>query len=108
MVGTVYLAPEPGAEPFVTAGQAVQAKTQVCIVEVMKLMNSVVAGCDGREQDTTASGGAPDEPGRMEKSESASANGAAGPDAGGSQGAGSGRGKTRGGPAKKQGGLTPG
>ena len=47
MVGTVYLAPEPDAEPFVTAGQSVQAGTQVCIVEVMKLMNSVTAGCDG-------------------------------------------------------------
>jgi acetyl-CoA carboxylase biotin carboxyl carrier protein len=47
MVGTVYLAPEPGAAPFVTLGQAVEADTQVCIVEVMKLMNSVVAGCKG-------------------------------------------------------------
>ena len=67
-----------------------------------------VAGCDGREQDTTASGGAPDAPGQMEKPESASVNSAAGPDAGGSQGAGSGRGKTRVGPGKKQSGLTPG
>lgn len=47
MVGTVYLAPEPGAPPFVTVGQPVEAGTQVCIVEVMKLMNSVTAGCRG-------------------------------------------------------------
>ena len=47
MVGTVYLAPEPGAKPFVEVGQVVKAGTQICIVEVMKLLNSVTAGCDG-------------------------------------------------------------
>jgi acetyl-CoA carboxylase biotin carboxyl carrier protein len=47
MVGTVYLAPEPGARPFVEIGQSVEADTQVCIVEVMKLMNSIVAGRKG-------------------------------------------------------------
>jgi acetyl-CoA carboxylase biotin carboxyl carrier protein len=47
MVGTVYMAPEPGAPPFVTLGQAVEPDTQICIVEVMKLMNSVTAGCRG-------------------------------------------------------------
>ena len=47
MVGTVYLAPEPGARPFVSVGQAVEAGSQLCIVEVMKLMNSVTAGCRG-------------------------------------------------------------
>jgi acetyl-CoA carboxylase biotin carboxyl carrier protein len=47
MVGTVYLAPEPGAPPFVGIGQRVEAHTQVCIVEVMKLMNMVLAGHAG-------------------------------------------------------------
>ena len=47
MVGTVYLAPEPGAPPFVQVGQSVEADTQVGIVEVMKLMNSIVAGQKG-------------------------------------------------------------
>jgi acetyl-CoA carboxylase biotin carboxyl carrier protein len=47
MVGTVYLAPEPGARPFVTVGQEVDADTQVCIVEVMKLMNAIPAGAAG-------------------------------------------------------------
>lgn len=47
MVGTVYLAPEPGARPFVEVGQAVEAGTQLCIVEVMKLMNAVTAGRKG-------------------------------------------------------------
>ncbi len=47
MVGTVYHAPEPGAAPFVTVGQRVSPQDQVCIVEVMKLMNSITAGCHG-------------------------------------------------------------
>lgn len=47
MVGTFYRAPEPGAAPFVQPGQAVQADTTVCIIEVMKLMNTLPAGVDG-------------------------------------------------------------
>ena len=47
MVGTFYLAPEPGARPFVEAGQRVEPETTVCIIEVMKLMNSIPAGAKG-------------------------------------------------------------
>ncbi|HEY2815648.1 MAG TPA: acetyl-CoA carboxylase biotin carboxyl carrier protein [Casimicrobiaceae bacterium] len=47
MVGTFYRAPEPGARPFVDAGQQVTAETIVCIIEVMKLMNSIPAGASG-------------------------------------------------------------
>jgi acetyl-CoA carboxylase biotin carboxyl carrier protein len=47
MVGTFYRAPEPGARPFVEVGQAVTPNTTVCIIEVMKLMNSIPAGCNG-------------------------------------------------------------
>jgi acetyl-CoA carboxylase biotin carboxyl carrier protein len=47
MVGTVYHAPEPGAAPFVQLGQMVAPEDQICIVEVMKLMNSITAGCHG-------------------------------------------------------------
>ena len=43
MVGTFYRAPEPGAPPFVAIGQKVVAGTIVCIIEVMKLMNSIAA-----------------------------------------------------------------
>jgi acetyl-CoA carboxylase biotin carboxyl carrier protein len=43
MMGTVYRAPEPGAAPYVQPGQRVEAGQQVCIVEVMKLMNAVHA-----------------------------------------------------------------
>ncbi len=46
-VGTFYRAPLPGAEPFVQPGQRVEADTIVCIIEVMKLMNSIPAGCAG-------------------------------------------------------------
>ncbi len=47
MVGTFYRAPEPGARPFVDVGQKVSPDTTVCIIEVMKLMNSIPAGCSG-------------------------------------------------------------
>lgn len=47
MVGTFYRSPEPGAKPFVDVGQRVKPDTVVCIIEVMKLMNSVEAGVKG-------------------------------------------------------------
>ena len=47
MVGTFYCAPEPGAKPFVQVGQKVEPDTTVCIIEVMKLMNSIAAGVAG-------------------------------------------------------------
>ena len=47
MVGTFYRAPEPGAPPFVSVGQKVTPDTTVCIIEVMKLMNSIPAGTSG-------------------------------------------------------------
>ncbi|MBE0592667.1 MAG: acetyl-CoA carboxylase biotin carboxyl carrier protein [Gemmatimonadales bacterium] len=47
MVGTFYRAPEPGARPFVEVGAVVDSSTTVCIIEVMKLMNSIMAPCRG-------------------------------------------------------------
>ena len=47
MVGTFYRAPEPGAKPFVEVGTRVKPDTIVCIIEVMKLMNSGPAGVAG-------------------------------------------------------------
>lgn len=47
MVGTFYRASEPGARPFAEVGQHVEAETTVCIIEVMKLMNSIPAGEKG-------------------------------------------------------------
>jgi acetyl-CoA carboxylase biotin carboxyl carrier protein len=47
MVGTVYLAPEPGAPPFVKIGDAVTDGT-LCIIEAMKTMNPVPSPAAGR------------------------------------------------------------
>jgi acetyl-CoA carboxylase biotin carboxyl carrier protein len=47
MVGTFYLAPSPGAPPFVEAGSKVEPGTVVGIIEVMKLMNEIEAGMRG-------------------------------------------------------------
>jgi acetyl-CoA carboxylase biotin carboxyl carrier protein len=47
MVGTFYRSPGPGEAPFVELGSPVEEHTQVCILEVMKLMSSVVAGAPG-------------------------------------------------------------
>lgn len=45
--GTFYRAPQPGAPPFVSVGDQVGPETVVGIVETMKLMNPVHAGCSG-------------------------------------------------------------
>ena len=47
MVGTFYRASAPGAAPYVAVGQQVEADSTLCIIEVMKLMNSVAAGARG-------------------------------------------------------------
>ncbi|WP_245561323.1 acetyl-CoA carboxylase biotin carboxyl carrier protein [Erythrobacter cryptus] len=47
MVGTCYLAPEPGAAPFVTVGQAVKEGDTLLIVEAMKVMNPITAPRSG-------------------------------------------------------------
>ncbi len=46
-LGNFYVAPKPGAPPFVSLGQAVGVDDTVAIVEVMKLMNHVPAGVSG-------------------------------------------------------------
>jgi acetyl-CoA carboxylase biotin carboxyl carrier protein len=43
MVGTAYLAPEPGAEPFVKAGDKVKKGQTLLIIEAMKVMNPIPA-----------------------------------------------------------------
>jgi acetyl-CoA carboxylase biotin carboxyl carrier protein len=47
MLGTFYRAEAPGAAPFVEVGARVEPDTVVCIIEVMKMMNSVPAGVSG-------------------------------------------------------------
>jgi acetyl-CoA carboxylase biotin carboxyl carrier protein len=48
MLGTFYRASAPGEEPFVDVGSEVEPDTVVCLIEVMKMMNSVKAGVAGR------------------------------------------------------------
>ena len=59
MVGTFYRAPAPDAPPFVEVGAVVEAHTQVCIIEVMKLMHSVAAGARGTVAEVCRENGAP-------------------------------------------------
>ncbi len=43
MVGTAYLAPEPGAAPYVSVGRAVAKGDTLLIIEAMKVMNPIAA-----------------------------------------------------------------
>jgi acetyl-CoA carboxylase biotin carboxyl carrier protein len=43
MVGTAYLAAEPGAPDFVSVGKVVKAGDTLLIVEAMKVMNPITA-----------------------------------------------------------------
>jgi acetyl-CoA carboxylase biotin carboxyl carrier protein len=47
ILGSFYRSPKPGGPPFVEIGDKVETDSVVCIVEVMKLMNSVAAGVAG-------------------------------------------------------------
>lgn len=47
LLGTFYSTPKPGEPAFVKIGDRVEPDTVVCIIEVMKLMNSVAAGITG-------------------------------------------------------------
>ena len=43
MVGTFYIAPSPGSEPFVKAGDVVRKGQTIAIIEAMKIMNEIEA-----------------------------------------------------------------
>ncbi len=47
IVGTAYLAPEPGAKKFVEIGKKIKKGDSVMIVEAMKTMNHVPSSSDG-------------------------------------------------------------
>ena len=59
MVGTFYRASAPGAKPFVETGDRVERETVVCIIEVMKLMNSIRAGVSGTVREIRVENGEP-------------------------------------------------
>jgi acetyl-CoA carboxylase biotin carboxyl carrier protein len=47
MVGTAYLASEPGTPPFVSVGDSVKPGDTLLIVEAMKVMNPITASKAG-------------------------------------------------------------
>ena len=47
IVGTAYLAPEPGAKPFVSVGKKIKKGETIMIVEAMKTMNHIPSSMDG-------------------------------------------------------------
>jgi acetyl-CoA carboxylase biotin carboxyl carrier protein len=57
LVGTFYVAPEPGAQPFISVGELVQPGQQVGLVEAMKLMLPVQSDCSGRVVEVLARNG---------------------------------------------------
>ena len=47
IIGTAYLAPEPGAKKFIEVGDKIKKGQTVMIVEAMKTMNHVPSSADG-------------------------------------------------------------
>jgi acetyl-CoA carboxylase biotin carboxyl carrier protein len=47
IVGTAYLASEPGAKPFISVGKKIKKGETIMIVEAMKTMNHVPSSLDG-------------------------------------------------------------
>jgi acetyl-CoA carboxylase biotin carboxyl carrier protein len=59
MVGTAYLASEPGAAPFITVGDSVKAGDTLLIVEAMKVMNPITAPHGGVVKQVLVESGQP-------------------------------------------------
>ena len=65
IVGTAYLASEPGAKPFVTVGQKIKKGDTVMIVEAMKTMNHVPSTSAGVVKKILVNDGQPVEFGQV-------------------------------------------
>ena len=65
MLGTFYRAAAPGATPFVDVGARVEPDTVVCLIEVMKMMNSIPAGVSGTVVEVCAENAEPVEYGAV-------------------------------------------
>ena len=57
LVGTVYMAPQAGAAPYVSVGNHVAAGDTVCIVESMKMFNEIAAECSGTIEEICVNNG---------------------------------------------------
>ncbi|MBM3545505.1 MAG: acetyl-CoA carboxylase biotin carboxyl carrier protein [Alphaproteobacteria bacterium] len=65
MVGTVYLAPEPGAANFVRVGDKVREGQTIMIIEAMKVMNPIPAARAGTVTEIGVANGEPVEYGQL-------------------------------------------
>lgn len=65
MVGTIYLAPEPGAANFINAGDSVAAGQTLMLVEAMKTFNEIKAPKAGIVREIAVDNGAPVEFGEV-------------------------------------------
>ena len=59
IIGTAYLAPEPGAKKFVEVGDKIKKGQTVMIVEAMKTMNHVPSTADGIVKEICVEDGQP-------------------------------------------------
>ena len=59
IIGTAYLAPEPGAKKFVEVGDKIKKGQTVMIVEAMKTMNHVPSTADGIVREICVEDGQP-------------------------------------------------
>ena len=59
IIGTAYLAPEPGAKKFVSVGDKVKKGQTIMIVEAMKTMNHVPSTSDGEVKKVFVEDGQP-------------------------------------------------
>ena len=59
IIGTAYLAPEPGAKKFVSVGDKVKKGQTIMIVEAMKTMNHVPCTSDGEVKKVLVEDGQP-------------------------------------------------
>ena len=57
LVGTVYLAPQSGAAPYVSVGEHIGAGETICIVESMKMFNQIASDCSGTVEEICVSNG---------------------------------------------------
>ena len=65
MVGIAYLAPEPGAPPYVSIGQSVTAGQTLLLIEAMKTFNQIKAPRAGTLSQVLISAGVPVEYGEV-------------------------------------------
>ena len=59
IVGTAYLAPEPGGKKFVEIGKKIKKGETIMIVEAMKTMNHVPSPSDGIVKEISVEDGQP-------------------------------------------------